>query len=1017
MSWRHPLPAACWEADKATTIIPVEAETPSDGVFWATHSGLPILQREKVDLHEGQVVEEQTLLAAVHSQPADYPVLPILGRSGAGKSHLVRWLRTNLDLEPTTRLVFVPKHRTSLRGIIELVLQHASGERAESLRRRVDEAVDALGDEQEARLRLRTELATLVETRGAQPGLHTGEEGELRAYLATALPALLLDPYFRQTLLREDGAIARLVREKLRGKAAEDKEDAFGFGPDDVRLSVDDVRHASRDAQDVAGALASDDTLPRLAARMLNEQLGQAVSAVFGLGGDDLKDLLVELRQALARRGEELLLLIEDFSIFQGIQGGLIDAITLIPSKELAICPMRAVIAVTTGYFLHQLPDTVKTRTYLAFDLDLPEDAEVRPDSAAFAAPYLNAVRVGQDDLDAAYATGDKLPNACDTCPVVARCHDAFGQVDGVGLFPFNTEALARAVRSKSGAEGAFIARDVLNRVLRPVLHRDREAVVSGEFPTDAFARDFATGAEGLLDIEDEARLERVGDPPATNERRKRLVRFWGTGDGPQNFNSVIHEAFDIPQVEGLETGARRPQASGPRIGVVPLPGPAAVSLPRAEAAPPMLVQALDHWIETGELSQRERNDIRRVIHGLVIERMELEDGLWSRTWWTDTSKLAPAFPHTAILLGEKGRVGETRQAILRIEGGGSTDARALRGWVWYSGTGSWRLVQNGATLQRLAYRKLDEWTRAVAAQLLPDRDARTDAELVALVHALELGGQVLGLGGAYREELEERVRALVDNGKHDAPTNERWPLLEPLARAALTGEVAAAADRTTLQTRLLRLASFSQPGKPLGLDISRITPALKDAGQLESAPEEVPDDVRRHIAVLRTRLNELDGLAEQMRNALPDLDSIGGDLTQVTAVVNGLLERVATSGLLPRSIEPAVVRQAGRDIRDGDVAAITKAREKLDAWDGLDRRDRLRLLTGRWYPPAVRVSAWITAAHRALTRLEEHLASDGGSHLGAEMSRAAADLREGIANASGAVGQLLVDDAADVVA
>ena len=169
------------------------------------------------------------------------------------------------------------------------------------------------------------------------------------------------------------GPIARLVREKLSGKGDEDKEDAFGFTADDLNLSVDDVNRAGQAAREVAGALTSELAFRELAATMINEQLGPSVSEVFGVGGDDLKQILTDVRVEMDKQGLELLVLIEDFSIFQGIQGGLIDAITLISTETQKLCPMRVVMAVTTGYFINQMPETVYTRTYRVFDLDLPD--------------------------------------------------------------------------------------------------------------------------------------------------------------------------------------------------------------------------------------------------------------------------------------------------------------------------------------------------------------------------------------------------------------------------------------------------------------------------------------------------------------------------------------------------------------------------------------------------------------------------------------------------------------------
>src|SRR3954465_11096746 len=113
-------------------------------------------------------------------------------------------------MKESTRLIFVPKHRMSLRGILELILDHASGERADELRAKVATAVDAAADEKTAQLKLRNALAVNIETRGRRSD-GSAEEVEIRAYLASprGLPALFGDDVFRSRLLAENGAIAR----------------------------------------------------------------------------------------------------------------------------------------------------------------------------------------------------------------------------------------------------------------------------------------------------------------------------------------------------------------------------------------------------------------------------------------------------------------------------------------------------------------------------------------------------------------------------------------------------------------------------------------------------------------------------------------------------------------------------------------------------------------------------------------------------------------------------------------
>ena len=107
-------PILCWERASVLDIIPVEAESPPDPIFLATHSNLAIYRRSNVQSSGGEIVHEDELLAAVANQPADLPIIPILGNSGTGKSHLVRWLRMQLlEAEKSCLLYTSPSPRDS----------------------------------------------------------------------------------------------------------------------------------------------------------------------------------------------------------------------------------------------------------------------------------------------------------------------------------------------------------------------------------------------------------------------------------------------------------------------------------------------------------------------------------------------------------------------------------------------------------------------------------------------------------------------------------------------------------------------------------------------------------------------------------------------------------------------------------------------------------------------------------------------------------------------------------------
>lgn len=988
MTWRAPAPATCWAAVEATKVLPVEAETPPDAVFLATHTSIPVFQRDAVTSVRGtKRTDENALLAAVLEQPADQPILPILGRSGTGKSHLVRWLRARLPETETRRVIFVPKHRMSLRGILDLILDRAGSERAAELRQKVAMAVEAISDLQEAKLRLRNELAVLVETRGTRTDV-PAEEQELREWLSSSegLPALLSDPVFRERIFDARGPLSRLAREKLTGKGSEDKEEAFGFSADDLTMTVDDTSRASAAASAVASALASDRGSRETAAKMLNEQLGPAVSQVFGIGGDDLKDLLVEVRVELQRQNLELLLLIEDFSIFQGIQGGLLDAITLIPTRDNRVCPMRVVMAVTSGYFIQQMPDTVYTRVYKVFDLDDPSPRVSFPPDVV-ASRYLNAIRVGTEALERAHQSDGEIPNACEQCPVNDACHGSFGAVDGYGLFPFNRNALSRAVKSKLVDERLSV-RDFLTRVLRPVLFNQHDEIDRGSFPNAAFDSAFRTGAEGVLDsVEDEHRLATAGDADLS-KRRVVLVRYWGDeGVGPQNLGPTIHEAFGIPPLQGLPSpgGRRSGPTPPPGPGLTPPPGPGPTPAPRPKAELPELVQAIDSWRANGLLIQRQRQALRQIVHEAVLRRLMLEDGLGGDPMWERAARQWDKTfdASTSVAIGEQ----RSASTLLVIDSRVDEDVRTLRALAWVNATGSWRSVENGEDLQRIAEEKVAQWAEIVGEALSPDRDKREDSELAVAANTLLAMSKALGIADAFRDDALSRTRALFAPAQQPDPGPSRRPKLRQWQTRVTSDPQRLSRDQ--LQQRVLRLASFTQgAGSPLALDLPRITKALrgKDAG--EDLP--VTTGLLHATAMaVRTRIQTLSELRDEASSLLPDLSDLGGELLDVFRQLESLVAERATGGQLPGAVDRVGLTAAGKALKQGDQNRVQTTRSRLDVWDQLSSDDRLRLLTDDWDDASARVRQWLSIATRAVETLEQRLGDGANTEAQIEYNQA----------------------------
>jgi hypothetical protein len=613
---------------------------------------------------------------------------------------------------------------------------------------------------------------------------------------------------------------------------------------------------------------------------------------------------------------------------------------------------------------------------------------------AGFASRYLNAVRVGARELDAAHERGEELTNACEQCPVNAACHSAFGEVNGYGLFPFNPESLERAIKSQS-ADSSFVARNVLTRVLRPVLHRDEAEINHGRFPSEGFARDFRAGAsDRIANIEDQVRLHSRGDEEMS-ERRVRLVRFWGSSADAENLSPTIHDAFGVTQIDGLE------RAASPRIETAttpyPPPGISPVLPKPVIAADPPLVKAVDNWLSTDQLRQSELNELRSIVYTAVRLRLGFEDGYGGDSLWGNDRALAPGFEAKMVEFNQA----KIATAILPMDKSNADDMRALRALAWANHRGAWAEVPGGEPLQRIAEAALDRWTTKVGGAILPPKDPRDDSELARLAEVLLSIARAAGIADAFKSDTASRLRALFAPVPSRADLDSR-PGLRALHSFLVDGSGSGSSvtrvGRSQLQQRLLRHASYSQgSGKPLALDLSKVAKVVRSGTEGAPWPASTPDLIKSSVSTIETRLASIDNLRAEAANLLPDLSDVGGDLTEVASELLVLVHERAAAGALPGGIDPATLQAATKAVKSGDQRKVEAASETLSQWEQLTVEEKLQILNGDWDESARRVGSCLRMTRQAVRLLENNLASGGTSDVQREYAEArdrlAADL------------------------
>ena len=94
----------CWDPDRVSETVNMDAASPAPSTLLAVHHPARIGKRAVGSTDEGQFVTEGEVLG--HFLDPSYPLmlLPVLGEAGTGKSHLVQWLRAQIEEARPARL-------------------------------------------------------------------------------------------------------------------------------------------------------------------------------------------------------------------------------------------------------------------------------------------------------------------------------------------------------------------------------------------------------------------------------------------------------------------------------------------------------------------------------------------------------------------------------------------------------------------------------------------------------------------------------------------------------------------------------------------------------------------------------------------------------------------------------------------------------------------------------------------------------------------------------------------------
>ncbi|GAB5550234.1 MAG: hypothetical protein SangKO_099940 [Sandaracinaceae bacterium] len=712
--------AVCWDPAVVARSMNIEAVDIPRPMFLAAHHPLPLFHRASVEASHRRDYTADELLGDLLDETERYRFVAVLGNTGTGKSHLIRWLSAHIDPSDRRRVILVKKTGTSMRDVLDEVLDGLDGELFDEYRRKIKASAD-VSSPGEGQDRLLTALAhSLRYDTGAILGQAQGGDLGLLEDLADILPDLLTDPHLRATHWLKAGGIVPRLYEQAFGRQGSQTQEGEEVELDDLPTNPSAFVRASAEARAVIGMLQTP-TAAAAAVELLNLAFNYAIPRALGLKGQDLYRLFLDVRRTFFEQGRELVFLVEDLSKMQGLDLQLIEALQVPPQvDDESYCTVRTVVGVTQVY-LDRLADTARDRTTSVVSLDLIGSERDRVDLPAFASRYLNVARLDPERLDGWADDPDgPPPSACDDCPVRAPCHDGFGHVDGVGLYPFNRTALERMYdfRQRDRSVDVFRPRVLITQVLRHTLLTHQDDIRRGRFPNPALQSHIrGSSTVDTLPTAIVARLEAHVANAADVGRWQALLDLWESDRRLHNLDPAVHEAFQLPPLDLEHDPVEEPAESPPVPEPAVKPEP---TTPSASTAIERRLHVLEKWRVGDELDDQTAELLRNILFDAIAARVDWETERLYKPAFVGRSGANVPFKRTSIAFHRQ--YTSPRPVEIRLWVPDALDSNgnvptetviALQGALLYAEHGHWRF-ENGPDHYRPFARSVERWAGQV---------------------------------------------------------------------------------------------------------------------------------------------------------------------------------------------------------------------------------------------------------------------------------------------------------------
>lgn len=583
------------------------------GDFLATHvpmKNLYVISHADVTLQDKKhpMTEEEVFDRFFASSEEDQFVL-VKGASGAGKSHLIRWFYTMLELRKTEREIVLPIKRAdnTLKGTIKQLIDMPEVQNMpnKNLYKKLASASTTM-PEIELKNTIYYTFVNLIESDDGKASEDT--ERMINRVNRQHLVALLQNSLFKERLMLEDGPIERIYCKFAENKTTEVNDKAAEFISADFELDSNFFNEllnsgADEKARKIANKLIDNDAFVKKIVDYINLFVEKVIQRCAGLEPGDLGLVIQEIRQELYKQGKTLTILIEDITAASGVDDSLLDALltnkVAYPDKNL--CRINSIVGSTDGYYVDKF--RVNTKARIENFINVSDDMFNNDVNGLveFFARYLNTISLPEDAIDK--WLGNKADP--DLYPVhevtIGNGWDEFKLGNShINLFPFSSRAITFLYKKQDSnmRHPRVLMRDILEPYIKNSLedlqdYPKRRSSLEGMDPT------LQNTIYNRNDLDDNTKI-----------RLTQFMYIWGDGtnnvyskDGVRYIGGIadcVYEQLGLPLLDGKQV--ETPTGEDEDLTQIDPPKPVTpdpvVQIVKENEQVAIALKEVDKWIE-----------------------------------------------------------------------------------------------------------------------------------------------------------------------------------------------------------------------------------------------------------------------------------------------------------------------------------------------------------------------------------------------------------------------------------